>query len=247
MEWTDEAIVLGRRTHGEHAAIATLFTRAHGRHLGLARGGGHGKSASVFETGNLVSAFWRARLVEHLGNWTCELVAANSAALMDAPAKLEALSACAAILDVVLPEREPHEGLFDATKAMLDRFDASAWREAYVLWEVRCLADLGFGLDLESCAATGVVEDLRYVSPKTGRAVSAEAGAPYADRLFVLPGFLRTGGAAGNARELVEALEITGHFLDRYVLAPQTKTLPGARVRLYERWRREYRRPEERK
>ncbi len=156
MEWTDEAIVLGRRTHGEHAAIATLFTRGHGRHLGLARGGGHGKSASVFETGNLVSAFWRARLVEHLGNWTCELVAASSAALMDEPAKLEALSACAAILDVVLPEREPHEGLFDATKAMLARFDTPQWREAYVLWEVRCLADLGFGLDLESCAATGV-------------------------------------------------------------------------------------------
>lgn len=247
MEWTDEAIVLGRRTHGEHAAIVTLFTRGHGRHLGLARGGGHGKNASVFETGNLVSAFWRARLVEHLGNWTCELVAANSAALMDEPAKLEALAACAAILDAVLPEREPHEGLFDATKAMLARFDAREWREDYVQWEVRCLADLGFGLDLDSCAATGVVEDLRYVSPKTGRAVSAEAGAPYADRLFVLPTFLRDGGAAGNARELVEALEITGHFLDRYVLAPQTKTLPGPRVRLYERWRREYRRPEERK
>jgi DNA repair protein RecO (recombination protein O) len=241
MEWRDEAIVLGRRAHGEHAAVATLFARAHGRHLGLARGGGHSKSTATFEPGNRVDALWRARLPEHLGNWTCELVEAIPARLMDAPAKLEALASSTAILDAVLPEREPHEGLYDATRQFLDRFDEDDWREAYVRWECRCLADLGFGLDLESCAATGAVDDLRYVSPKTGRAVSGEAGAPYADRLFPLPGFLRGTGNAASA-ELVLGLDIAGHFLDRHVLAPQSKTLPGARVRLYERWRRESRR-----
>ncbi|MCA3266615.1 MAG: DNA repair protein RecO [Tagaea sp.] len=244
MEWRDEAIVLGRRAHGEHAAVATLFSRAHGRHLGLARGGGHGKSAAIYELGNRVDAAWRARLPEHLGNWTCELVEAVAAKLMDAPDKLEALAACAALLDAVLPEREPHAGLYDATRDLLARLDDAGWREAYVRWECRCLADLGFGLDLDSCAATGVVDDLRYVSPKTGRAVSAEAGAPYADRLFALPGFLRAPVPATPA-DLVAGLEIAGHFLERHVLAPQTKTLPGARVRLYERWRREFRRPKE--
>ena len=244
MEWRDEAIVLGRRAHGEHAAVATLFARAQGRHLGLARGGGHGKSATTYEIGNRVAALWRARLPEHLGNWTCELVEAVSAKLMDAPAKLEALTSCMALLDAVLPEREPHEGLYDATRELLARFDAPDWRADYVRWERRCLGDLGFGLDLDSCAATGVVDDLRYVSPKTGRAVSAEAGAPYADRLFALPGFLIGTGKA-TPSELVMGLEITGHFFDRHVLAPRTKTLPGARVRLYERWRREFRRPKE--
>ncbi|MFM7345750.1 MAG: DNA repair protein RecO [Tagaea sp.] len=240
MEWRDEAIVLGRRAHGEHAAVAMLFARAHGRHLGLARGGGHGKSAAVYEPGNRVDALWRARLPEHLGNWTCELVEAIPARLMDEPARLEALASATAILDAVLPEREPHEGLYDATRDLFGRLDEPAWREDYVRWECRCLADLGFGLDLESCAATGVVDDLRYVSPKTGRAVSAEAGAPYADRLFPLPPFLRGGGKA-ELGELVTGLDIAGHFLERHALAPQSKTLPGARVRLYERWRRDMR------
>jgi DNA repair protein RecO (recombination protein O) len=244
MEWRDEAIVLGRRAHGEHAAVATLFARAQGRHLGLARGGGHGKSAATYEIGNRVAATWRARLPDHLGNWNCELVEAIAARLMDAPDRLEALTACAAILDAVLPEREAHAGLYDATRELLARLDAPEWRADYVRWECRCLADLGFGLDLDSCAATGVVDDLRYVSPKTGRAVSAEAGAPYADRLFALPQFLLGTGKA-TPKELVSGLEIAGHFLDRHVLAPQTKTLPGARVRLYERWRRDARRRED--
>jgi DNA repair protein RecO (recombination protein O) len=238
MEWRDEGIVLGRRVHGEHAAVVTLFTREHGRHLGLARGGGHGKGAALFELGNLVSAAWRARLPEHLGNYSCELSRAVGARLLDEPDKLDALSAAAGLLDAVLPEREPHGDLYAATLLLVGVLEGGvAWRADYVRWECRLLAELGFGLDLESCAATGETADLRYVSPKTGRAVSAAAGAPYKGRLLDLPAFLRAEVAAGPA-DLVQGLEISGHFLTRLALAPNARDLPGARVRLYERWRR---------
>ena len=237
MEWQDEGIVLGRRPHGEHAAVVTLFTRQHGRHLGLARGGGHGKGAALYGLGNVVAATWRARLPEHLGNYACEPARPMGALLLDDADRLDALSAAAGLLDAVLPEREAHEALYDATLALVETLAGEGWQPDYVRWECRLLAELGFGLDLESCAATGSRDDLRYVSPKTGRAVSADAGAPFAGRLFALPGFL-SGTVSANFKELVQGLEISEYFLTRYALAPNGRDLPGARVRLYERWRR---------
>ncbi|MBI1244169.1 MAG: DNA repair protein RecO [Alphaproteobacteria bacterium] len=237
MEWHDEGIVLGRRPHGEHAAVITLFTRAHGRHLGLARGGGHGKGAALYGLGNVVSATWRARLPEHLGNFSCEPARPIGALLLDDADKLDALSAAAGLLDAVLPEREAHAALYEATLALVGALTTESWQADYVRWECRLLAELGFGLDLESCAATGSREDLRFVSPRTGRAVSAGAGAPFAGKLFDLPAFL-SGEIRADFKELVQGMEISGFFLIRHALAPNGRDLPGARVRLYERWRR---------
>lgn len=237
MEWRDEGIVLGRRPHGEHAAVVTLFTRGHGRHLGLARGGGHGKGAALYGLGNVVTATWRARLPEHLGNYSCEPGRSVGAMMLDDADKLDALSSAAGLLDAVLPEREAHEPLYAATLGLIDALGREDWQADYVRWECRCLAELGFGLDLESCAATGSRADLCYVSPRTGRAVSGEAGAPFAGRLFALPDFL-TGEGPASPENLVQGLEIAGYFLTRYALAPNGRDLPGARVRLYERWRR---------
>jgi DNA repair protein RecO (recombination protein O) len=237
MDWTDDGIVLGRRPHGEHAAVVTLFTATHGRHLGLARGGGHGRGAALFELGNVVHATWRARLPEHLGNYSCELARTVGALLLDEPGRLEALSAAAALLDLVLPEREPHDGLYAATIGLIDALETENWAAGYVRWECRCLAELGFGLDLARCAATGGTANLVYVSPRTGRAVSAEAGAEFEAKLFKLPAFLRV-EAAANPADLVAGLDIAGHFLQRYALAPHGQDLPRARVRLYERWRK---------
>ena len=198
---------------------------------------GHGKGAALYGLGNIVNATWRARLPEHLGNYACEPARSVGALMLDDADKLDALSSAAGLLDAVLPEREAHEGLYAATVGLIDALERADWQADYVRWECRCLAELGFGLDLASCAATGSRADLRYVSPKTGRAVSGDAGAPFAAKLFALPAFLTGPGPAGPA-ELVQGLEIAGHFLTRYALAPNGRDLPGARVRLYERWRR---------
>jgi DNA repair protein RecO (recombination protein O) len=236
MEWTDEGIVLSARRHGESGAVVTLLTRDHGRHAGLAHGAGSRRARGLFETGNRVQAIWRARLAEHLGHYSCELLESYAAALLDDPLRLSALTAAAAVADAALPEREPHPRTYEGLRALLGTLAASppgpaglatAWPADYVRWELDLLADLGFGLDLTRCAATGGQEDLVYVSPKTGRAVSAAAGAPYRDQLLPLPAFLAQPGiaqpaAAGeppDAAAILAGLRLTGFFLDRYVFA----------------------------
>jgi DNA repair protein RecO (recombination protein O) len=242
IEWTDEAIVLSARRHGETAAIVSLLTRAHGRHAGLVHGGAGRRARGIYQPGNRVTAAWRARLSEHLGHFACELLESRAAALLDDAMKLAALSAATALVDSALPEREPHARLFDSLDALIDRLcaaSASPWPAQYVRFELDLLSDLGFGLDLNRCAATGREDDLAFVSPKTGRAVSAAAAEPYRDRLLPLPGFLtgRDGSAADVSVDAVMAgLRLTGYFLDRHVFvhrpAPGTERLPAARVRL---------------
>ena len=227
MDWSDDAIVLSARKHGESAAIAQLLTRGHGRHAGLVRGGAATRLRGVLQPGNELHCVWRARLEEHLGAYTVELARARAAALLDRRLPLLALSAACAVVETMLPEREPHGPLFDGLIALLDALEESeAWPAAYVRWEVGLLRELGFGLDLSACAATGVTEGLVWVSPKTGRAVSAEAGEPYRDRLLSLPGFLVGEGAAAPG-DIVAGLRLTGHFLGEHGAA-----LPAARDRL---------------
>ena len=242
MDWTDQGIVLGRRRHGESAAVVSLLTRDHGRHAGLVRGGSGKRAGSLYQPGNLLSAHWRARLAEHLGTLTAELVDAFASRVLDDALRLSALSAAVALLETALPEREPHTPLFDATLELFRALASAAgevgWGSAYARWEMQALAELGFGLDLEACAATGERENLAYVSPRTGRAVSGGAGAPYADRLFALPAFLGTANPAADAGEVAAALRITGHFLERHVFGPHNRRLPAARTRFIERWRR---------
>jgi DNA repair protein RecO (recombination protein O) len=239
MEWADEGLVLSARRHGENGAIVNLLTREHGRHSGLARGA-HGRTArGVYQPGNHVTARWRGRLSEHLGNWTCELIAGYAAATLDDPGRLAALSSACAMLEGALPEREPAPRVFVDTLAFvtalaLDEGPERRWPATYARWELQLLSDLGFGLDLSACAATGVTEDLVYVSPKSGRSVSAAAGAPYRDKLLVLPEFLKSAVVAVETADVLAALRLTGYFLERHVFAPQDRTLPPARTRLIE-------------
>ena len=235
IEWSDDGIVLSARPHGESSAVVVLLTREHGRHAGLVRGGQSRKARGLYEPGNRLSATWRARLSEHLGGYTCELLANTVALLLDEPARLAALSSAAAVCDKALPEREPHPGAYQGMLALIEALGGDHWAEAYVAWEVALLADLGFGLDLANCAAGGDNDQLAYVSPRTGRAVSLAAAEPYRDRLLALPGFLIGRGAGGPA-EVAQGLALTGYFLERQVFGPQDRPLPPARQRLAERF-----------
>ena len=238
MEWRDTGFVLSGRRHGENALIVELLTAEHGRHAGLVRGGQSPRRRALLQPGNLVAASWRARLAEHLGTFECELVQAHAAPLLDDPDRLAALSSAVALLAASVPDREPHPDLYASFAALLETLDsANGWPAAYVTWECGLLAALGFGLDLGRCAATGTNQDLAYVSPRSGRAVSREAGLPYHDKLLPLPGFLWR-DAAADAADIVEGLALTRHFLLHHLLEPHGGRLPEARERLVERMRR---------
>ncbi len=236
MHWTDEGVVLSVRPHGETAAIAELFTRSHGRHLGLVHGGRSRRLRPVLQMGNHVDASWKGRLAEQLGHVTVELRKGYAAqAMMDANALSALTSLCA--LTRLLPERDPHPALYEVTLFVLSFLDdPSVWPALLVRWELALLDELGFGLDLTRCAATGSTDDLIYVSPKSGRAVSAEAGEPYSDRLLRLPPFLsRQRQQAVSDQDIQDGLTLTGHFLAVRVLAPREETLPEVRSRLAEK------------
>jgi DNA repair protein RecO (recombination protein O) len=233
MQWTDEGIILSVKPHGETAAVAEIFTRAHGRHLGLVHGGRSRKLRPVLQTGNHVDATWKARLADHLGHMLVDLRKGYAAQAMEDPLALAGLSSLCALARL-LPERDPHPALFEVALFVLGYLDEpEVWPALMVRWELALLDELGFGLDLGACAATGVKEDLVYVSPKSGRAVSAAAGADYKDRLLTLPGFL-VKGRQGSATldDVVAGLALTGHFLEARVLIPRSEAMPAARVRM---------------
>ncbi|WP_041536039.1 DNA repair protein RecO [Parvibaculum lavamentivorans] len=236
MEWRDEGIVLSARAHGETGAILELFTREQGRHLGLVHGGAGRRMRSVLQPGNKLAAHWRGRLSEHLGTYQVELVKPLAGLLMDDPLALLGLSAASAICSI-LPEREAHPALYDGYEVLLDTMrDEDVWPAVFVRWELGLLQELGFGLDLTQCAATGSRDDLAYVSPRSGSAVSRGAGEIYKERLFRLPGFL-VGSQAGaaEAADVAEGLRLTGHFLERHLFAAHERHLPDARIRLMEK------------
>ncbi len=237
MQWDDAAFVLAARRHGESALIVELLTREHGRHLGLVRGGQSPEARAVLQPGNELAVRWRGRLPEHLGTIGCEPVRAHAARFLDDPDRLAALASAAALVAATLPEREPHEDVFTAFAALLTAFDSSAeWPAHYVEWECGLLAALGFGLDLARCAVTGATTGLAYVSPRTGRAVSLEAGRPYHDKLLSLPDFLWR-RIPSTPADIGLGLRLTGYFLLHHVLAPHGGILPAARTRLDERLR----------
>jgi DNA repair protein RecO (recombination protein O) len=236
MEWSDDAIVLSARAHGETGAILELLTRDHGRHAGLVRGGASRRVKPTLQPGNTVHVGWRARLEEHLGSFTCELSRARAGELMDSRARLTGLNAFTAMTSAAMPEREAHAPVFAVGEILLDEMmgdDTAHWLALYVRWEAGLLEALGFGLDLSECAATGAKTDLTYVSPKTGRAVSRDAAGIYAARLFHLPQFLLDAGAEESTpAELAAGLALTGHFLLERVLKPHGKDMPPQRLRL---------------
>lgn len=238
MEWSDRAIVLSARRHGEGGAILSLLCETQGRHAGMLRGAGSPRLRGVSEPGTLVEALWRARLADHLGNWQLEPLQHFAADVLDEPLRLAALQSVCALADAALPERESHADVFYATEALLQALSGPFWAALLVKWETKLLESLGFGLDLQRCAATGATGNLAFVSPRTGRAVSLEAAGPYRERLLPLPGFLIGQGAAEPA-QILDGLRLTGHFLLRHVFEVTHRTLPAARTRFvesYSRW-----------
>lgn len=233
MQWSDEGLIIGVRRHGESSVIVDAIVAGRGRSMGLVRGGRSSKLSATIQPGNSVMLTWRARLEDHLGTFTIEPSRSRAAALMSDRLRLYASQLLCDHLRL-LPERDPHDRLLNMTLAILD-FDGSplATGTALARFELTLLDELGFGLDLSRCAATGVVDGLTHVSPKSGRAVSAEAAAPYIDRLLVLPPFLVTDGVA-NADDLRAAFRLTGHFLDLHVWMPRRLDQPAIRDALIE-------------
>jgi DNA repair protein RecO (recombination protein O) len=232
MEWTDKAIVLSTRRHGESGAILDVLSREHGRHAGLVRGS---RNRALLQPGNGLMAHWRARLADHLGSFTLELSEARAGALMEDRAALIGLNAFTAVAGLALPERFAYPALFDAAEillaGMMDR-DFAHWGPLYVRWEAGLLEALGFGLDLSQCAASGQTADLAYVSPRSGRAVGRGPGADYAPRLLSLPPFLLGSQNLPSLQDIRDGLLLTGHFLAERVLKPHNRLLPPARLRL---------------
>jgi len=232
MEWIDEGIVLGVRRHGESSAIVELLTRRHGRHLGLVRGGAGSRMRPLLQPGNSVQAVWRARLDEHLGYYAIEGIRLRAASVLASSHAVYGVTHLASLARL-LPERDPHEGIYEMLDRTLDDFDDVGGAAAHLIrFELAMLAELGFGLDLETCAATGETADLIYVSPQSGGAVSRAAGEPFRDRLLRLPAFLREGesGATGwSDQDLKDGFQLTGLFLLRHVLEPRGQGHSDAR------------------
>jgi DNA repair protein RecO (recombination protein O) len=223
MQWTDEGVIIGTRRHGETSLIVELMTAAHGRHLGLVRGGRSRRVQPLLQPGNSVTATWRARLDAHLGHYTVEGTTERAARLIEGAAGLYGIQALAALLRL-LPERDSHPKLYEGLVAILDCLDDPLIAGGLIVrFELKLLDDLGFGLDLTQCAATGSNDDLAYVSPKTGRAVSRSAGEPYQDRLLALPAFLleAPSQAQPDADAVAAAFHLTGYFLARHVYEPR--------------------------
>ena len=236
MEWSDDAIVLSVKPHGETSAIVETLSREHGRHSGLVRGGASRKVRATLQPGNTLRAQWRARLSDHLGNFSLELALGRAGTMLESRDALAGLNAFTAVASAALPEREPHAPIYAAAEILLDAiaaFDFAHWAPLYVRWEAGLLDELGFGLDLSRCAATDSVDDLIYVSPKSGRAVSRAAGEAYRERLFPLPPFLLGSQNAQPTRDDIAAgLRLTEHFLRERVLEPHGRAVPAARQRL---------------
>jgi len=237
MDWESEGYIISVRKHGESSAIVDILTPDQGRHAGLVRGGSSRRQRPVIEIGNKVQVQWRARLSEHLGNFTIEPLQLNAASLMHDRTSLVGLNAVCAMAKTVLPEREIFPQVYAALDVLIQNLDnPDIWPALYVRWEMGVLAALGYGLDLSTCAATGGNDNLTHVSPRTGRAVCASAAEPYLDKLLPLPPFMR-GERILTPLDVQDGLSLTGFFLETRVQWGINQTLPDARAVMVERLR----------
>ncbi len=239
MDWRDHGILLTTRRHGETAAIVEVFTEGHGRHAGVVRGGTSRKVAPILQPGAQLDVLWRARLEEHIGTFQVEPLRSRAAAAFSGRLALAGLNTVVALLSFCLPEREPHPSVYKQTEQLMDLLGQDdIWPLAYMRWELALLEELGFGLDLSQCAVTGATDGLTYISPKSGRAVSAEGAGEWADKLLPLPPCLRGQGNAPDA-EIAQGLHTTGYFLQHWV-APSLghSPIPEARARFVEQFTR---------
>ncbi len=240
MEWEAPALVLSAAPYGESAVVAHVLTGEHGSYRGLVRGGASRRNVALWQPGNLISARWVARLPEQLGNLTAELVHPSAARILEQRLPLALLSACCAVADGALPEREPHPRVFDGLVGLLTLLSLEAGEAArtgaaaLIRWEAVLLADLGYGLDLSACAVTGEAADLKFVSPRSGRGVSEAGAGEWRDRLLPLPRLLVDEREPGDPVSWSQGLRLTGHFLARDAFGARHQPLPGARSRLQE-------------
>ena len=234
MQWSDEGIIISARRHGESSVVVELLTREHGRHAGMVRGGQGRRLRPVLQIGNRVLAEWKARLAEHLGLYVFEPVRLRAALIMGEPLKLMALQSVCALAGFVA-ERDPYPQLYEATERFLSALveEGERWRPQLVFWELGLLAELGYGLDLSSCAVTGARQGLTHLSPRTGRAVSAQIARPYRDRLLSLPAFLVEEEAAREIakEEIGKGLRLCRHFLEKNRVSGN-HSLPAVRYQL---------------
>ena len=232
--WTDQGIVIGVRGHGEGGAVATLLTANHGKHAGYVHGGATSQRLRAsLQPGTLVDIEWSAQSMDQLGTVAVQDSQNLNTAWLNDPAALAALQSVCVFLDRTVPEREPHAGLYEGTKVFLDLLghDREIWGGAYVLWELSLLRGRAFGLQMHKCAVPADTENLTYVSPKTGKAVSEAGAGTYKDRLLTLPGFLGGGDHDGN-EDVLAGLKLSGYFIEHRLFAHTTHTMPEARLRL---------------
>lgn len=233
MELSGEAIILSVHKFAEHGAVVRLLGREEGVYAGVCKHALSSRQRGTYQVGNRVHAHWRARLQEHLGTLDCEMITPVAALAMQDAHALAALASACQLVQSAIEERDPHPALYDALRELLMQMAlGERWHEDYVRFELLLLAEAGFGLDLSSCAATGQIDELTYVSPKSGGAVCREAGAPYRQKLLPLPGFLLHPMAQADRRALDDGLRLTGHFLHHWLLAPHGRKLPHLRERL---------------
>lgn len=238
MDFLDDAFVLSARPHGDTGVVVELLTESHGRRAAYVAGGASRRMKPFLQPGARVAVDYRARTSDHLGSARLEPVGEGPSALFDDPTALTGLAAAAAVAQGALPDREPHPGAFLAFEALMGAFALpEIWPAVFVRFEAGLLEDLGFGLDLSRCAVTGVMDDLIWVSPRTGRAVSRDAGAPYADKLLRLPPFLLGAQAGLGEGDVGAGLDLTGHFLEQFVFHPLDRPLPPARVWMVDKLR----------
>ncbi|MFO0109284.1 MAG: DNA repair protein RecO [Alphaproteobacteria bacterium] len=242
IEWQEQALVLEAAKFAEHDALVTLLTPTHGNVKAIVKGALSRRHRAGLEPLTLVEANFQARLPEHLGRVTLEIITPYAARVLADPIKLTAISSLATLMKTSLPEHDPHPEIFGGVARLLEMMlhmsEAQHWLPHYIGLEIAILEVLGFGLDLSSCAATGSREDLQYVSPKSGRAVCRAAGAQYAAKLLPLPVFLREGTARPEWSELADGLKMTAHFIEHWLLAAIHRPLPPLRARLSEQvWR----------
>lgn len=235
LNWQDTGIILDKAKFGESDIILDIFTREHGRTKGLVRHGQTAKNSGTYGQGNLVAVTWKARLEEHLGNFTAELVKSYSAPVLDDAAMLDCMSSVLAEVKGAFAERDANSSIFTKLQDLLSKLTAKDGLSYFIIWEIDLLKALGFALNLTECAVTGVKDDLAFVSPKTGRAVSNAAAGKWKDLLLPLPPFLAADQPAQSKAEIVEAMNLTGYFLQKHIFP---SSLPAARIRLKERLER---------
>jgi len=230
--WHDEGFITAVRSYGESSAIVSILTKNNGRHKGFIRLSKQNRA--LIQLGNHVHVHWRSRLAEHLGQWSLESLREYTATLLNQPGPLNGLTIACQWIELVIPEREVNPGIFQNFSELMRDLDSPVWLEAFISFEVCLLKTLGFGLDFSHCAVTGNLENLVYVSPRTGRAVCEEVGKPYHDKLLPLPSFLTCSHQSASKKELNQGLDLTRYFFERYVLSHYGIKLPYNREKLYQ-------------